>query len=199
MDVFVIVLQDDGSGTYQFKANIKSSSTDIHWLDVIARYRSSPRIIQSATYRHLMMPSWAILLITSHGPRDVQTKGCEVTVLNYVRSRHTRERVPNTWNPVYVTMIDWVCAINRVATSGDKTTYALLWSLCLLSTPYLITPWFQYYRLNWSSSSPGITQRKSHFLPNCIFRQKMSSTSMCLESTNYYIIFIINPHHVGID
>ena len=27
--------------------------------------------------------------------RDVQPKGCDVTVLNYVRRRHTRERVPN--------------------------------------------------------------------------------------------------------
>ena len=30
MDVFVMVLQDDGSGEYQFKAKIKASSNDIH-------------------------------------------------------------------------------------------------------------------------------------------------------------------------
>ena len=46
---------------------------------------------------HLMSPSWAILLEASGGdPRDVQPKGCDVTVLNYVRRRHTREPVPNT-------------------------------------------------------------------------------------------------------
>ena len=59
-----------------------------------------------------MTPSWAILLITSH--------------------------VPNAWKPVHVTMIDWVCAINSVAASGDKTAYALLWERWLLSAPYLI-------------------------------------------------------------
>ena len=57
-------------------------------------------------------------------PRDVQPKGCDVTVLNYVRRRHTGERVPNTWKPVYVPMIDWVCAIHRAAANGDKTAYA---------------------------------------------------------------------------
>ena len=59
--------------------------------------------------------------------RDVQLKGCDVTVLNYVRRRHTRERVPNTGKPVYVTMIDGVCAINRIAASSDTTAYALRW------------------------------------------------------------------------
>ena len=49
-----------------------------------------------------------------------------------VRRRHTRERVPNTWKPVYVTMIDWVCAINSVAASSDKMAYALLWERWLL-------------------------------------------------------------------
>ena len=73
------------------------------------------RVKQSAVYRHLMTPSWAILLITSH--------------------------VPNAWKPVHVTMIDWVCAINSVAASGDKTAYALLWERWLLSAPYLIPPW----------------------------------------------------------
>ena len=29
-------------------------------------------------------------------PRDVQPKGCDVTVLKYVRRRHMREFVPNT-------------------------------------------------------------------------------------------------------
>ena len=73
------------------------------------------RVKQSAVYRHLMTPSWAILLITSH--------------------------VPNAWKPVHVTMIDCVCAINSVAASGDNTAYALLWERWLLSAPYLIPPW----------------------------------------------------------
>ena len=77
------------------------------------------RVKQSAVYRHLMTPSWAILLITSH--------------------------VPNAWKPVHVTMIDWVCAINSVAASGDKTAYALLWERWLLSAPYLIPPWLEWF------------------------------------------------------
>ena len=62
---------------------------------------------------HLMSPSWAILLEASGGdPRDVQPKGCDVTVLNYVRRRHTRDAAILA-NPCrireHVTMIDWVC------------------------------------------------------------------------------------------
>ena len=70
-----------------------------------------------------------------------QPKGCDVTVLNYVRCRDTREPVPNTRKPVYVIMIDWVCAINRVAASGDKTAYALLWERWLLSNLSLLYLW----------------------------------------------------------
>ena len=32
-------------------------------------------------------------------------------------------------------MIDWVCAINSVAASGDKTAYALLWDRAVANGP----------------------------------------------------------------
>ena len=86
-----------------------------------------------------MTPSWAILLITSHAIFNLKdvTSQCWISFT----AAFTRERVPNAWKPVHVTMIDWVCAINSVAASGDKTAYALLWERWLLSAPYLIPPW----------------------------------------------------------
>ena len=144
-------------------------------LVVIFTTRSPDHIVkQSAVYRHLMTPSWAILLITSHVPNA--WKPVHVTMLDWVCAinsvaasgdktayalrwerwlqsavyRHMMtpswaillitSHVPNAWKPVHVTMIDWVCAINSVAASGDKTAYALRWERWLLSAPYLIPP-----------------------------------------------------------
>ena len=68
--------------------------------------------------------SWGSILRVSH-------------LSHHTRTRHNYNYV----EPVHVTMIDWVCAINSVAASGDKTAYALLWERWLLSAPYLIPPW----------------------------------------------------------
>ena len=57
--------------------------------------------IWSATYRPF--DDAVVGLFVDGISRDVQPKGCDVTMLNYFRRRHTRERVPNTWK--YVTMI----------------------------------------------------------------------------------------------
>ena len=61
----------------------------------------------------------------------VKMNGCFVLVFivcGLARSIHLNINCNyNYVEPVHVTMIDWVCAINSVAASGDKTAYALLW------------------------------------------------------------------------
>ena len=103
-----------------------------------------------------------------HLSRDVKPKGCDVTVLNFVRCRDTREPVPNTWKPVYVTMIDWICAINRVATSGDKTAYALLWERWLLSNLSLLYLWAGLSQKWWTIGGQYLLYRLYYLL--CVSR-----------------------------